>query len=324
MSCADGEGAALANIFISYSNRDREYVKILANMLREHGQIVRSDLDLVAGTDWRAQLTEGLTGADVFIVILSENSLQSAYPMAELGRALAMAETGAMLIIPILIDESPIPTLLQDVLVLRASNRAPESYFPEIMAAISAFEERRDRRTLHFEEVERDIAEFVEEAIKQQKEYEKTNKKWALFWQFSGVVALLAVMIAGGVSLYFATQRVATAPDSAGVFALGSIIVFNIVTVGVLAALARYSYSLAKSYMSESLKSSDRIHAIQFGKFFVRAFGTRLTPAEVKDAFQHWNIDRTSTFSSLDSAQIDPQIYSLIVQLVGALKGKKE
>lgn len=94
--------------------------------------------------------------------------------------------------------------------------------------------------------------------------------------------------------------------------------------IGVMAALARYSYSLAKSYMSESLKSSDRIHAIQFGKFFLRAYGGRLTPAEVKDAFQHWNSDRGSTFSTLDPSHIDPQIYALVAQLVGAVAAKKE
>ncbi|WP_413711756.1 hypothetical protein [Rhizobium sp. Rhizsp82] len=103
-----------------------------------------------------------------------------------------------------------------------------------------------------------------------------------------------------------------------------SLLILNIVMIGVLAALAKYAYSLGKSYMSESLKSSDRIHAIQFGKFFLRAYGDRLTPSEVKEAFQHWNIDRNSTFSTLDPAHIDPQIYSLITQLVSAVRSGKK
>ena len=98
----------------------------------------------------------------------------------------------------------------------------------------------------------------------------------------------------------------------------------NVIAIAILAASARYAYSLGKSYMSESLKSSDRIHAIQFGKFFLRAFGSRATTAEIREVFQHWNIDRTSTFSSLDASQIDPQIVNIVVQLVSAVTGKKQ
>lgn len=76
--------------------------------------------------------------------------------------------------------------------------------------------------------------------------------------------------------------------------------------------------------MSEALKSSDRIHAIQFGKFFLRAYGSKANSTEIREVFQHWNIDRTSTFSSLDAAQIDPQIVSMVVQIVSAISGKKD
>jgi hypothetical protein len=100
--------------------------------------------------------------------------------------------------------------------------------------------------------------------------------------------------------------------------------VVEVITIGLLAACAKYAFSLGKAYMSESLKSADRIHAIEFGRFYLQAFGETATGPEVKEAFQHWNIDRNSTFSSLDSAQIDPQIISLVAQVVASITGKRE
>jgi hypothetical protein len=79
--------------------------------------------------------------------------------------------------------------------------------------------------------------------------------------------------------------------------------------------------------MSESLKCSDRIHAIGFGKFYLKAYGEKATWLELKEVFQHWNIDRSSTFAALDSSQIDPQIIALISNVantsVERLLGKK-
>lgn len=82
------------------------------------------------------------------------------------------------------------------------------------------------------------------------------------------------------------------------------------------------AFALGKSYISESLKCSDRIHAIAFGKFYLQAYGETATWADLKEVFQHWNIDRTSTFSSLDSAQIDPQILSLLADVVKSALGR--
>lgn len=314
----------MANIFISYSRADRDYASELAGKLREHDQTVYFDLDLSAGDNWRKQLSDKLSNSDVFIIVLSKISASAAYPMAEVGRALGIAERGNMLILPIAIDDVDIPVLLADRLVYRAEGRLLEDYFPEILSAITAFEGRREQQNQRLEAVEQDLSDFVDDAIKQQRLFESNNKRWAFFWQFAGVGSLLSVVGVTGYSLYRAASNTfVPAESSFSLVVLVSLLVVNVVIIGVMAALARYSYSLAKSYMSESLKSSDRIHAIQFGKFFLKAYGGRLTPAEVKEAFQHWNIDRNSTFSTLDPSHIDPQIFALIAQLVGAASARK-
>ena len=83
-------------------------------------------------------------------------------------------------------------------------------------------------------------------------------------------------------------------------------------------------FSLGKSYSSESLKSSDRIHAIRFGEFYLRAFGDKTKWEELKEVFQHWNIDRNSSFASLDVSQFDPKILESLTDLIKVVGGSKD
>ena len=97
----------------------------------------------------------------------------------------------------------------------------------------------------------------------------------------------------------------------------------TIVVIGLLSACAKYAFVLGKSYSSESLKSSDRIHAIRFGEFYLRAFGDKTRWDELKEVFQHWNIDRNSSFSTLDVSQFDPKIVESLLDVARLVSGRK-
>lgn len=71
----------------------------------------------------------------------------------------------------------------------------------------------------------------------------------------------------------------------------------GLIVVTLFAALAKYSFIFSKSYMHESLKNSERRHAINFGKFYLEAFGANASWLQIKEAFQHWNIGNDSAFS---------------------------
>lgn len=73
--------------------------------------------------------------------------------------------------------------------------------------------------------------------------------------------------------------------------------------------------------MVEALRNADRSHAISFGEFYLNAFGEDLEWKEVKEAFQHWNIDRGSSFLTQDSAQFDPKLFETAVELAKVLRG---
>ena len=76
--------------------------------------------------------------------------------------------------------------------------------------------------------------------------------------------------------------------------------------------------------MGEALKNSDRVHAISFCKFYLRAYGEKATWVEIKEVFQHWNIAKDSAFSVLDSKEFDPNFLGAAVELAKVMSGRSE
>jgi len=90
-----------------------------------------------------------------------------------------------------------------------------------------------------------------------------------------------------------------------------------------LIASSKYSFTLAKSYMSESLKIADRIHAISFGKFYLQVFNDQINPKEIKEIFRDWNINyQNNYFSSQTTADYDPKLIEKIIELIDKVRNK--
>ncbi len=304
----------MTKIFISHTGDQGLVVKKLVNELRRAGQHVFVDLDMLPDDDVEQQITNGLESAEVFVLVISGPIPEWTADEIEVARAVGRARS--LLIIPVLIGEGRVPPQLKYNKAVRAGDREPSAYIADILAIIEADKDRKERLAA----AEKDLAVFVNEAVVRQQEHEAKNRRAAQLWHAAGIAFLLLVLVFAGASSYTALTTASSVATYTSVLIIG---LLDLVIIGVLSALARYAYSLGKSYMSEALKSADRIHAIQFGKFFLSVYGEKLSPTEVKEAFQHWNIDRTSTFASLDSKEIDPQIYALVSQLVGALSNKK-
>lgn len=78
-----------ANVFISYSRRDRSFVKSLTRALQKRGRTVWVDWDSIpSGSDWWEEIQRGIELADSFIFVLSPNSLQSQVCQQELEHSL--------------------------------------------------------------------------------------------------------------------------------------------------------------------------------------------------------------------------------------------
>lgn len=90
----------------------------------------------------------------------------------------------------------------------------------------------------------------------------------------------------------------------------------GLVAVGLLLAVAKYSYMFSSSYMQESLKNADRRHAINFGKFYLESYGSTADWSEVKEAFEHWNITGTNAFSKHEAKALDASVLEKALEIV--------
>lgn len=102
------------------------------------------------------------------------------------------------------------------------------------------------------------------------------------------------------------------------------IILKSLFIIGLLVAASRYSFNLGKTYMNESLKNADRIHAISFGKFYLQVFGANIEPDDLKDVFKDWNTSKESPFVKLDSSEFDPQLLQAFLQFTELIRRNKK
>jgi len=72
--------------------------------------------------------------------------------------------------------------------------------------------------------------------------------------------------------------------------------------------------------MNESLRNADRIHANSFGRFYLKAYGDVASREEIRDVFQHWNIDTASAFLQLDPDKFDPKVLDVLKYLAEGAK----
>ena len=315
----------MSRIFLSYSHQDQDVVLAVSRELKALGHDITVDVDSVQpGQDWRKILATGLRASEVYVVFLSRKSLESPYVLSEIGAARAYAEgSERMLIVPVAIDDAPLPSIIEDILVLRAIDLDPKAVAEKIDRGISQYLGSRmakeEEQVAFSKIVEVNSAIYVDEAIASQSQSERRNRATASIWYFGGFLSL----IAGIAFVAFGVAEIASLA-SRGWTDFAIVALKSFVVVGLLGACSKYAFTLGKSYMSESLKCADRMHAIGFGKFYLKVYGAKATWPEVREAFQHWNIDRNSVFASLGSADFDPKLLESLLELLRIANANSE
>jgi hypothetical protein len=75
-------------VFFSYATADGIYASQLHRLLSQRLNLrIFTQKALSAGEDWKSKLKRELAQCDIFVVLLSPNSLQSAWVLQELGAA---------------------------------------------------------------------------------------------------------------------------------------------------------------------------------------------------------------------------------------------
>lgn len=308
--------------YISHSQKDEEIAIQFLSELRHAGhEVVRQSSAVSPGQGWRNPLVEALKTADVLVVLLTASSSRAAFLQSEVGTARAFVETyGDKLIIPVLWDAIELPEPVKDLLAVDALDHNVFHATKQINQAIDAFYGRRaaevQKEVEVKERIEQNVAVYVDEAVEDLKRRERSNRRRADIWYWLGYFTLI-----GGIGFgIYGVVQIATADQQWSRFAY--LTLKSAIIIGLLLACSKYSFSLGKSYMLEALRSADRIHAIGFGRFYLRAYGLKTSWGELKEVFQNWNIDRPGHFAASDSNHFDPKFVEAFVEIAKALAAK--
>lgn len=110
-------------VYISYSTIDRVFVLKLAHGLEQYEIKPWVDFDLLPGTDFKEELDRRLKSSDIFLFVVSSNSLASPNCMRELGYAGALGKS----IIPVMYQR--VVDMPQDLSKLQWIDFSIEEYF---------------------------------------------------------------------------------------------------------------------------------------------------------------------------------------------------
>lgn len=93
-------------IFVSYAHKDKQAVYDIIARLQKKGARIWYDKGIRAGDDWPDEIGKHLIASSAVVVMLSANSINSKYVRREIN----VADDSSMKIIPVLLDDSKLPT----------------------------------------------------------------------------------------------------------------------------------------------------------------------------------------------------------------------
>ena len=112
------------NVFISHNKKDKEVAREIALFLvAEDISVWFDEWEVTAGDSIIDEINTGLSGCSHFIILWSINSAKSNWVKKELDSTLSQAiQSGVPRIIPVLIDNTKLPKLLNDLKYIRYKN----------------------------------------------------------------------------------------------------------------------------------------------------------------------------------------------------------
>jgi hypothetical protein len=318
----------MTKLFIS--DLDFKLKNLVAEGLVEKGYEITSQ-NFEVGVDLNTSIKNIIKNADVFIILITKGSVDSKRFLKELIQLRNYTIHSNKIIIPVFekgVDLNRIPDEFQNIQGVQFEGRNIESIdllLQQIDNAINQFLGKKlakeEKAQVIKDKIESSYPEYINETITGLTKREKNLKNTALFWYILGFTSLLSGV---GAALIFSNNGLKGFEGNAVnwsktvFFAIKSIII-----IVLLISASKYSFNLAKSYMNESLKISDRIHAISFGKFYLQVFNQQIEPSELKEIFQNWNITTESSFIHQKSKDFDPQILEKIIELIDKVRNNK-
>ena len=297
-------------IYLSYSHYDKELTSKFKMYLSEKNFEVIWDEDLLnIGDNFNQKISKALSETDILIPIISKNYQNSRFTQSELQTALGFKAIDKKLVIfPYITYKSNIPDDIKNMLCFMGTDNIENDLekivvqLNKINGEILAKDCEIQTTTKAFND---NLDDYLSDTFKKLRSNEIKNEILAYFCYILSIVFLL--LIVSFISKVFV-------PNFEEENILQTILysVKNIVGLSTLAALSRLAFILGKSFMVEAIRNGDRIHAISFGKFYIKAYGHVASRQEIREVLSNWNIDSGSSFHTQDSKEIDPNVYGAL------------
>ncbi len=130
----------MSDIFLSYRRSDQPLARALVEALQSRGVNVWWDQKIEGGEDWRDAIVEGLTGANVLVILFSNECNAS----KQLKKELAIADTLDKEVVPVLIED----TKPKGHYLYELAARNWLQIFPEPLSKIDTLADRLAREIL--------------------------------------------------------------------------------------------------------------------------------------------------------------------------------
>lgn len=329
MKTGIGSKKNLMRIFISHSYSDFDIANQLTELLVEQGnEIVLFDNDAFVNSkvQLKNNIKKLLNETDVLILLYTENSINSNWVNYEFNVFAEYSKQNnyRKAIFPVVIGDIEVPKSIANRYVfIKAERNEIEQVAIKLNNSLSRFQgeliakEEQEKKVK--ERIEKSSADYVEETLSRLETRESELKRKANLWYNIGYGSIVGgIIVAILFTILTSTIKIGDWLD------IGFLGLKSAIIIVLLITSSKYSLTLAKTYMNESLKNSDRIHAISFGKFYLQVFGNSVDSKDVKDVFGDWNLDKQSEFIQMDSNDYDPKLVEIIIKTIKVLKGNNE
>ena len=170
------------------------------------------------------------------------------------------------------------------------------------------------------EKIELKVPEFVESAVGALKDKEISFAEKAEKWNFHGSISLgLAIASAVGALIYGGFAFNSAAKENIDWFFFSFLLLKGLIVVSLFGAFAKHAYNIGNAYMHESLKRSDRMHAINFGKLYLEVYGNDVSQNDMKSIFENWNMNSDSAFTKIQASNFEPKVVEQVTQMIKAV-----
>lgn len=302
-------------IYISYSHMDKELAHKFYEYLNDmEFDVIWDENTIMPGDDYNKKLISALSNSDIYLPIISENFKVSKFARRELLAAIGYYRHRDLFrIFPYIVFGNTIPTNLSDLVLCFMGTGDVDKDLSEIGNQLEKLRgtifAEQDIANENVENLNIGLDDYLKDVFEKLEKNEKTNRLLAYFSYSASILFLVLIVIFG---IMKTNSYINAGIDlNSNIF----ILLHNITILTVLAAISRLSFILGKSFMVEAIRNGDRIHAISFGKFYIRAYGNQASRQEAREVLGEWNIDKGSSFHTQDAKEIDPNILGILESL---------